>query len=100
MLSGVAILTTLSFMPEYFLDRFYLFLMIALVVLGRLTIVQKHDKWNSDSVLSTSRILNTFISIPVILAISGIALISANGIPVYEIGDKSIAKLWEKLGVL
>ena len=96
LLSGVAILTTLSFMPEYFLDRFYLFLMIALVVLGRLTIVQKHDKWNSDSVLSTSRILNTFISIPVILAISGIALISANGIPVYEIGDKSIAKLWEK----
>ena len=96
LLSGVAILTTLSFMPDYFIDRFYLFLMIAFVVIGRLTIVQRHDKWKNNGVLTKSRILNTFISIPVIIAISGIVLILANGIPVYEVGDRTIAKLWDK----
>ncbi len=95
-LSGVAILTTLSFMPDYFIDRFYLFLMIAFVVVGRLTIVQRHDEWNSNGIFTKSKMLNTLISIPAIIVISGIVLVLAQSIPVYEIGDKRIAKLWSR----
>lgn len=96
LLSGVAILTTLSFMPDYFIDRFYLFLMIAFIVIGRLTIVQSHDQWQNNGILTKSRVINTFISIPVIVAFSGIVLVLANGIPVYEVGDRTIAKFWAK----
>ncbi|MQG39072.1 MAG: transglutaminase domain-containing protein [SAR202 cluster bacterium] len=96
LLSGVAILTTLSFMPDYFIDRFYLFLIIAFIVVGRLTIVQRHDKWQANGILTKSRGLNTLISIPVVVAVSSIVLILANGIPVYEVGDRTIAKLWSK----
>lgn len=96
LLNGVAILTTLSFMPDYFIYRFYIFLMIAFVVVGRLTIVQRHDEWNSNGIFTKSKMINTLISIPAIIIISGIVLMLANGIPVYKIGDKTIAKLWTR----
>ena len=49
-LTGIAILTNLSFLPDKFSSRFFLFLLLAMLLVARMSIVERHDVWRKASV--------------------------------------------------
>ncbi len=52
-LLGMAILTNLSFLPDTFASRFFIFAFIAMVLVVRMSIIQRHDKWKRLNVQFT-----------------------------------------------
>lgn len=52
-LLGMAILTNLSFLPDTFASRFFIFAFIAMVLVVRMSIIQSHEKWRSLNVQFT-----------------------------------------------
>ena len=49
-ISGVAILTNLSFLPNEFASRFFLFVFVAMLLIVRMSIIQKQEEWQSANV--------------------------------------------------
>ena len=49
-LCGVAILTNLSFLPNAFASRFFLFIFVAMLLIVRMSIVQKQEGWEAANV--------------------------------------------------
>ncbi len=52
-LLGIAILTNLSFLPDTFASRFFLFAFIAMVLVVRMSIIQRHEHWKRLNVQFT-----------------------------------------------
>ncbi len=53
-LLGMAILTNLSFLPDTFASRFFIFAFIAMLLVVRMSIIQRHEKWRSLNVQFTA----------------------------------------------
>ena len=49
MFGGTAMLTNLSFLPERFASRFFIFLLIAMILVVRMGIIQRHEIWRRVS---------------------------------------------------
>ena len=49
-LCGVAILTNLSFLPNEFASRFFVFVFVAMLLIVRMNIVQKQEEWQAADV--------------------------------------------------
>ena len=45
LLLGMAILTNLSFLPDTFASRFFIFVFLAMVLVVRMSIIQRHERW-------------------------------------------------------
>ena len=52
-LLGMAILTNLSFLPDTFASRFFIFAFIAMVLVVRMSIIQRHEMWRRLNVQFT-----------------------------------------------
>ena len=46
-LSGVVLLTNLSFLPEQFALRFFLFMLLAMLLIVRVSVIQRHELWRN-----------------------------------------------------
>ncbi|HBJ31144.1 MAG TPA: hypothetical protein DDY93_07250, partial [Dehalococcoidia bacterium] len=46
---GTAMLTNLSFLPDRFGSRFFIFVLIAMLLVVRMSIVQRHEFWRRGS---------------------------------------------------
>ena len=44
-LLGTAVLTNLSFLPDRFASRFFLFVFLAMLLVVRMSIIQRHEAW-------------------------------------------------------
>ena len=44
-LLGTAVLTNLSFLPETFASRFFLFVFLAMLLVVRMSVIQNHERW-------------------------------------------------------
>ena len=53
LLLGMAILTNLSFLPDTFASRFFIFVFLAMVLVVRVSIIQRHERWKRLNVRFT-----------------------------------------------
>ena len=49
-LSGTALLTTLSFLPASFTLRFFFFVFLAMLIVARVTMLQRQERWSKASI--------------------------------------------------
>ena len=94
MLSGVALLTTLSFLPDQFDSRFFIFVFIAMLLVARVSIVQRDALWSKLDIGAITKIRDRMLSAPVILVVTAIILIAAIGAPLRVYVVRTAIDVW------
>ena len=94
MLSGVALLTTLSFLPDQFDSRFFIFVFIAMLLVARVSLVQREALWSKLDIGSITAIRNRLLSAPIILCVTTIILIAAVGAPLRVYVVRTAIDVW------
>jgi len=94
MLSGVALLTTLSFLPDQFDSRFFIFVFIAMLLVARVSIVQRDALWSKLDIGAITKIRDRVLSAPVILVVTAIILIAAIGAPLRVYVVRTAIDVW------
>ena len=92
LLLGTAILTNLSFLPDRFASRFFVFVFLAMVLVVRLSIVQRHERWrrlNIDFTPSAG-----WLTLHATVWFSIVVLILAVVLPMNVYTNKRAAELW------
>ena len=93
-LAGIAMLTNLSFLPAGNEPRFFLFMLFAMLLVARVSSLQRHDQWRSAKfgMISISRSW----AIPVAAGISVIVLAVASGLPLNVYVSYAAARVWNQ----
>ena len=91
-LTGLAILTNLSFLPEGFASRFFLFMFFALLLVARVSMIQRQDHWRKVSVRFVPG--GTWVAIRAAAALSIVVLVVAAFLPLRVYVSKSVIHLW------
>ena len=94
MLSGVALLTTLSFLPDQFDSRFFIFVFIAMLLVARVSLVQREALWSKLEIGSITAIRNRLLSAPIILCVTTIIVIAAVGAPLRVYVVRTAIDVW------
>ena len=94
LLSGVALLTTLSFLPDGFDSRFFIFVFIAMLLVARVSLVQREALWSKMAIGSITKIRNRLLSAPIILSVTAIILIASVGAPLQVYVLRAAIDLW------
>ena len=94
MLSGVALLTTLSFLPDQFDSRFFIFVFIAMLLVARVSLVQREALWSKLEIGSITAIRNRLLSAPIILCVTAIIVIAAVGAPLRVYVVRTAIDVW------
>ena len=94
MLSGVALLTTLSFLPDQFDSRFFIFVFIAMLLVARVSLVQREALWSKLDIGSITAIRNRLLSAPIILCVTTIIVIAAVGAPLRVYVVRTAIDVW------
>ncbi len=94
LLSGVALLTTLSFLPDQFDSRFFIFVFMAMLLVARVSLVQRENLWSKLNIGSITGIRNRLLGAPIILTITAIILIAAVGAPLRVYVVRTAVDLW------
>ena len=81
LLSGVALLTTLSFLPDQFDSRFFIFVFIAMLLVARVSLLQREALWSKLNIGSITAKRNRLLSASLILIVTAIILVAAVGAP-------------------
>ena len=94
MLSGIALLTTLSFLPDQFDSRFFIFVFIAMLLVARVSLVQREALWSKLDIGSITTIRNRLLSAPIILCVTAIIVIAAVGAPLRVYVVRTAIDVW------
>ena len=94
MLSGIALLTTLSFLPDQFDSRFFIFVFIAMLLVARVSLVQREALWSKLDIGSITAIRNRLLSAPIILCVTAIIVIAAVGAPLRVYVVRTAIDVW------
>ena len=94
MLSGIALLTTLSFLPDQFDSRFFIFVFIAMLLVARVSLVQREALWSKLEIGSITAIRNRLLSAPIILCVTAIIVIAAVGAPLRVYVVRTAIDVW------
>ena len=94
MLSGIALLTTLSFLPDQFDSRFFIFVFIAMLLVARVSLVQREALWSKLEIGSITAIRNRLLSAPIILCVTTIIVIAAVGAPLRVYVVRTAIDVW------
>ena len=94
MLSGVALLTTLSFLPDQFDSRFFIFVFIAMLLVARVSLVQREALWSKTGIGAITSMRNRLLSPPIILVVTAIILVAAVGAPLRVYVVRTAVDLW------
>ena len=91
-LAGLAMLTNLSFLPERFESRFFLFTLLAMILVGRVGTVRRQEQWRQagTSIVSSSK----WISLRAIVGLSLVVLALAALLPLQVYVSKTAVDLW------
>ena len=93
-ISGVAILTNLSFLPVGYAHWFFLFTFFAMLLIVRMGIIQNQDRWRSQGVRFS--VLSGWSKLSSAAAIGLVVLIVAALVPEYSPVQKSMARTWRE----
>ena len=94
LLSGVALLTTLSFLPDQFDSRFFIFVFIAMLLVARVSLVQREVLWSKSGIGVITAIRNRLLGAPIILVVTAIILIAAIGAPLRVYVVRAAIDVW------
>lgn len=94
LLSGMALLTTLSFLPDRFDSRFFIFVFLAMLLVARVSIVQRETLWSKLNIGSITMVRNRLLSAPIILGVTAIILIASVGAPLQVYVVRTAVDLW------
>ncbi len=94
LLSGVSLLTTLSFLPERFDSRFFIFIFISMVLVARVSMLQRESLWSRMNIGSITKARDRLLSAPIVVCITVIILIAAVGAPLRVYVVRAAVDLW------
>jgi transglutaminase-like putative cysteine protease len=89
---GTAMLTNLSFLPEAFAARFFIFVLIAMLLVVRMSIIQRHETWRSISIRFTPT--TGWLTLHATLWFSIIVIVLAAMLPLKIYVSKPVADIW------
>ena len=90
--SGVALLTNLSFLPNVFSTGFFVFLLLAMVLIVRTSIVQRHEEWKKAGVEFTTT--TGWWTLHWTAWLSVVVLLIAGLLPMRAYVSRTVADLW------
>ena len=91
-LAGIAILTNLSFLPDQFAARFFLFMLMAMLLVVRMDSMRKHEVWRRLKIDFTPT--SSWLTLHASLWFSLLVLSAAALLPLKVIVSDPIADLW------
>ncbi len=91
-LLGTAILTNLSFLPESFIPRFFLFVFFAMLLVVRMSIVQKHETWRRLSIKFSAA--SGWLTLHATLWLSVLVILLAVLLPMRVYTNATVAQIW------
>ena len=91
-LLGTAILTNLSFLPDSFIPRFFLFIFFAMLLVVRMSIVQKHEAWTRLSIRFNAS--TGWLTLHATLWLSVLVIILAVILPMRVYTNQTVAEAW------
>ncbi len=94
LLSGVALLTTLSFLPDQYDSRFFIFVFIAMLLVARVSLVQRESLWAKLDISVITIARNRLLGTIIILSLTAIILIAAVGAPLRVYVARAAIDLW------
>ncbi|MQG18190.1 MAG: hypothetical protein FI687_00195 [SAR202 cluster bacterium] len=92
LIAGIAILTNLSFLPEKFNNRFFIFMLFGLILLSQTHLFNKKNYWISSGFYFKKNSSNLGISIICIIAF--LVVLASSSLPLQVITNKNIIKIW------
>ncbi|MCI0770452.1 MAG: transglutaminase domain-containing protein [Chloroflexi bacterium] len=92
LLSGVAILTNLSFLPEGLAPRFFLFVLFAMLLIVRLTVVQRQREWDTSGM--RFELVSGWLTMHSAFWFGILVLIIAVVMPMKVFVSQNLAELW------
>ncbi|MBM3932893.1 MAG: hypothetical protein FJ319_01065 [SAR202 cluster bacterium] len=93
-LSGVAILTTLSFLPDNYAPRFFIFLFISIVLVARVSWVQQQERWRRARVGVVPNVAVRWFSLPMLMVVSALLLTLAAVMPLRAYVWNTAVSVW------
>ena len=91
-LLGTATLTNLSFLPDRFAFRFFLFVFLAMILVVRMSVIQRHERWRQLSVRFAP--VSGWLTLHATVWFSIVVLIAAVALPMRIYTNEQIAELW------
>ncbi len=91
-LLGIAVLTNLSFLPDKFASRFFIFAFLAMVLVVRMSIIQRHERWNRLNVQFTPSA--GWLTLHATVWFSVVVLILAIALPLNAYTNSTAAQVW------
>ena len=92
-LAGVVLLTNLSFLPDDFALRFFLFVLIAMLLIVRVSVIQRHEIWRRVNIRFTPA--SGWLTIHASLWFSVIVLLVAALLPMKIVRVRTVANIWD-----
>ena len=91
-LMGIALLTNLSFLPDQFASRFFLFIFLAMLLIVRMSIVQKQEEWRASSMGFSQ--LTGWMTLHAAVWFGVVVVILAAFLPMKVVVSKTVAEIW------
>ena len=93
LLSGVAILTNLSFLPDDFALRFFIYLLLAMLLVVRMSVIQNHERWRKAGIqFSTS---SGWATIQVAFWFSALVILLGALLPMQRLVSSEATRVWK-----
>jgi transglutaminase-like putative cysteine protease len=89
---GIALLTNLSFLPDRFASRFFLFIFLAMLLIVRMSIVQKQEEWRASSVGFSQ--LTGWMTLHAAVWFGVVVVMLAAFLPMKVVVSKTVAEIW------
>ncbi len=90
-LGGLAMLTNLSYLPDGYDSRFFAFLLLAMLLVARITLLQRQDTWRGANFRFVS---SRWLSLQAAVAISVVVLALASFLPMRVFVWQSAVDVW------
>ena len=91
-LLGIAILTNLSFLPDHLASRFFLFIFLAMLLIVRMSIVQKQEEWRASSVGFSQ--MTGWMTLHAAVWFGVAVVLLAAFLPMKVVVSKTVAEIW------
>ena len=92
LIAGIAILTNLSFLPEKFNNRFFIFMLFGLMLLSQTQLFNKKKQWISSGYYFNKASGNLGLRIICVTAI--LIVLASSSLPLKGFTNKNIVKIW------
>ena len=92
-LSAIAILTNLSFLPDRFATSFFVFMFFAMLLVVRISVVERHQEWREANIRFSP--LNGWLTIHAAVWLSIVAVVVAALLPAREYESPQLSDIWD-----